>query len=33
MPLKPAFRNDPAPRSHTQRGVGKVAEEANFSPF
>jgi methyl-accepting chemotaxis protein len=33
MPLKPAFRNHPAPQSHTQQGVGKVAEEANFSPF
>jgi methyl-accepting chemotaxis protein len=33
MPLKPAFRNDLAPRSHKPRFEGKVAEEANFSPF
>jgi methyl-accepting chemotaxis protein len=33
MPLKPVFRNDSALRSNTPRGAGKLAEEANFSPF
>jgi methyl-accepting chemotaxis protein len=33
MPLNPAFKSDFAQRSHNQPVHGKVAEEANFSPF
>ncbi|MFZ0301018.1 MAG: methyl-accepting chemotaxis protein [Candidatus Sulfotelmatobacter sp.] len=33
MPLKPAFRNDPAQPGHVRPNHGKATEEANFSPF
>ena len=33
MPLKPAFRSDPAQPGHSRPNNGKVTEEANFSPF
>ncbi|MGA7367332.1 MAG: hypothetical protein WBX04_19580, partial [Candidatus Sulfotelmatobacter sp.] len=33
MPLKPAFRNDPAQPGHVRPNNGKATEEANFSPF